>query len=172
MPGVLIDQVQGLADPLKNYQFLMNISPIRGANIVGNDVFSLRCTGTSMPGSSLGQVPVDLAGFQLRYPGRRMFEPTWSTQLVEGQDLAITQQLASWMKLIYDQRTGVASFKADISSIAVVEIYDDPNNVVGVRTLSGIWPLVDPGFGLSFAGAGAATPLNIVWSFDIWDDPD
>jgi hypothetical protein len=171
MPGVMIDEVQGLVDPLKSYQFLMNISPIRGQNIIGNDVLSLRCTATSLPGSNFSQIPVDLGGFTLNYAGRRTFGGDWTTTIIEGQDMGVILQIASWMKLIYNQTTGVGSFKADYEAIATVEMYDDPNSVIGVRTLYGIWPQVDPGIGnLSMSGGGSAVNYGINWSYDYWED--
>jgi hypothetical protein len=171
MPGVLIEDVTGLVDPLKTYQFLMNISPIQGVkNFIGNDVLSLRCTATSLPGSTIAQIPVDLGGFTVQYAGRRQFAHNWSTVIIEGQDMGVMLQLASWMKLIYNQFTGIGSFKADHSAQAVVEMYNDPNEVIGKRTLYGCFPIGDPGAALSMAGGGAAITLPITWSFDIWDD--
>jgi len=170
MPGVTIDEVQGLIDPLKSYQFLMNISPIRGQNHIGNDVLSLRCTATSLPGSTISPIGVDLGGFTLHYAGRRQFGGTWSTSIIEGQDMGVMLQISSWMKLIYDQTSGVGSFKADYEAIATIEMYDDPNSVIGVRTLYGVWPQADPGTPLSMAGGGSRIDYGITWSYDYWDD--
>lgn len=171
MSGVLIEEVEGLVDPLVEYQWLMNISPVRGQNIIGNDVLSLRCTSTGLPGSTIGQVDVPLGGYNLRYSGRRTFPNTWSTTLIEGQDLGIILQIASWMKLIYDQTTGVGVFKADYASIATIELFNNPNEVIGVRYIYGIWPQNDPGIArLSQAATNTPVTPTVNWSFDIWDD--
>jgi len=171
MPGVSIDQVQGLVDPLKQYQFLMNISPIRGQNIVGNDVFSLRCSATQRPGMQIPQVPVELAGFELMYAGRATFQHQWTTTLIEGQDMGVILQIASWMKLIYDKDTGTGSYKSDYSALATIEFYDDPGDVTNTMTIEGIWPTVDPGImNLNFASTNGRVDYTIVWSYDKWDD--
>jgi hypothetical protein len=171
MPGILVEQVEGLVDPLKSYQFRMNVSPVRGtANFIGNDVMSLRCTGTAFTGSTLPQIAVDLGGFHVQYNGMRMFSHTWVTTLIEDQELNISLQIASWMKLIYNQRTGVGNFKRDYASQATVEIFNDPDQVVGVRTLYGIWPTVDPDLLMAFAGGGTRIDKPVTWSFDYWDD--
>ena len=41
MPGVLIEQIQGLVDPYKQYQSLMTIAPIPGPTVIDTEVISL-----------------------------------------------------------------------------------------------------------------------------------
>jgi|SRR3954468_19324794 len=171
MPGVLVEQLEGLVDPLKSYQFRMNISPVRGtANFIGNDIMSLRCTGTNFPGSTIPQIGVDLGGYHLHYNGMRMFSYQWTTTLIEDQEVNISAQIASWMKLIYNQRTSVGNFKRDYASVGTIEVFNDPDDVVWTRSVYNIWPTVDPDVLFSFAGGGTRIDKPIVWSFDYWDD--
>jgi len=170
MPGVAVTSIEGLVDPFKQYQFMMFIGPIRGVtNFMGTDVMSLRCTATSLPGSTIPQVPVELAGFRLMYAGMRTFSHSWTTTLIEGQNQQVMLQLASWMKWCYNQRTGVSRFKADYQARGMVLTFDDPNTVTGQRNLYNIWPQGDPDKALSFA-SNNRQDISITWSFDYWDD--
>jgi hypothetical protein len=111
---VTINDVQGLVDPLKSYQFQMTVAAPKGG--ISSQILSLRCTATELPGISLDQVPVDLAGFTLIYSGRIKFSHTWTTTLVEGTDALIRTSIASWMKTAYNWITGVGANKVDIQS--------------------------------------------------------
>ena len=74
------------------------------------------------------------------------------------------------MQLVYNQATSVGSFKRDQASQATVEIFNDPYQVVGRRTLYGLWPTVDPDMLMTFAGGGTRMDKPITWSFDRWSD--
>jgi hypothetical protein len=169
MPGVVISQIQGLVDPFKQYQFLMMINPIPGPNVISSEILSMRCTATAIPGSTLPQIPVELGGYRLWYNGMRMFSGQWTTTLTEGNDVGVLRQLAEWMKFIYNQRTSLGNFKTAYQSQALVQMYNDPNEIVATRTLYGVWPTVDPDKPLSFA-ANARVDIPVTWSYDFWDD--
>jgi hypothetical protein len=163
---VTINDVQGLVDPLKGYQFQMTVAAPKGG--ITSQMLSLRCTATELPGISLDQVPVDLAGFTLVYSGRIKFSHTWRCTLVEGTDSVIRVSIASWMKLAYNWITGVGSNKVDIQSTAKIQMYDNPNNPVVANYLYGLFPIANPALALQMADSRALAP-DITWSFDYAD---
>lgn len=171
MPGVRVESIEGLADPFKQYQFMMFIAPVRGVrtDFLPVDVMSLRCHATSLPGSAIPQVPVELGGFRLMYAGMRQFSHSWTTTLIEGQNQQVMLQLASWMKLCYNQRTGLSTFKQNYQARGMILTFNDPNQTTGMRTLFNIWPQGDPDKALSFA-SNNRQDIQITWSFDYWDD--
>jgi hypothetical protein len=165
---VTIQDVQGLIDPQKGYQFQMLINPVRGSFSVSSQILSLRCTSTELPGIALDQVVVDLAGFTLEYAGRIRFQHTWTTTLVEGQDSGVRTTIASWMKLAYNWLTGKGSFKADIQATAKIQMFNDPGDPSVANYLYGIFPISNPAIALAMGDSRALTPA-ITWSFDYTD---
>jgi hypothetical protein len=163
---VTINDVQGLVDPLKGYQFQMTISPARGG--ISSQILSLRCTATELPGIALDQVPIDLAGFTLVYGGRIRFSHTWRTTLVEGTNSEIRIAIASWMKTAYNWITGVGANKTEIQSTAKIQMYDNPNNPIVANYLYGLFPIANPAIALQMAQSTAVAP-DITWSFDYCD---
>src|SRR5262245_1034482 len=146
---VTINDVQGLVDPLKGYQFQMTIAAPKGG--ISSQLLSLRCTATELPGIQLDAVSVDLAGFTLYYGGRIRFGHSWTTHLVEGTDSIIRTAIASWMKTAYNWITGVGANKADIQSTAKIQMYDNPNNPTVANYLYGVFPIANPALALQMA---------------------
>lgn len=163
---VTINDVQGLVDPLKGYQFQMTVAAPKGG--ISSQLLSLRCTATELPDIRLDPVPVDLAGFTLVYGGRIRFSHTWTTTLVEGTDSAIRVAIASWMKLAYNWITGAGANKVDIQSTAIIQMYDNPNNPTSRNTLYGVFPVGNPALALQMANSNALMP-SVTWSFDYFD---
>jgi hypothetical protein len=163
---VTINDVQGLVDPLKGYQFQMTVAAPKGG--ISSQLLSLRCTSTHLPQVGLDPVLVDLAGFTLVYSGRARFNHSWSTTLVEGTDSIIRVSISSWMKLAYNWITGVGANKTDIQSIAKIQMYDNPNNPTVAYYLYGVFPVANPVVALQMSDSRMIAP-DIQWSFDYWD---
>ncbi len=171
MPGITIEQVSALVDPLKGYQYRVIIAPLPAGLGAPVDIMSIRVTTATLPGSDIDPVETHLGGHTVRHAGRRRFSGTWTTTLVEGQDAQILKRLSSWQQMCYDQRTGKQAGKQNYQSRATIELYDDPGVVTFKRQLYGVWPQSVPDLSLDMNSSEAAI-MDITWAFDFWDDTD
>ena len=76
-------------------------------NIGGPDIgfpgFEFHCKGTSLPASTIGNIPVPYHGRQLMVPGDRTFGD-WTVTVFNDVDMIIRHNFESWMKLIQNHR--------------------------------------------------------------------
>jgi hypothetical protein len=69
-----------------------------GAGLPG---FQFHCKGTSMPGSTIGNIDVPFQGRQLKVPGDRTFAD-WTVTVFNDNGMAIRELFEDWMRTIQD----------------------------------------------------------------------
>lgn len=159
-----IEEIRGLAESLKGYQFKVTIAspPGEGASI---EVLQFRVQSSVLPGRTIDPVVTSLGGYDITDPGRIPGPRTWTTTFTEGTDVQILQRIDSWQKLCFDPETGVQGSRADVKRIALFELLDNAKNVTLSRQIVGIWPqdLTD----VPFDNASSENvAVDVTWSYD------
>ena len=72
------------------------------------DKFKFLCTGTSTPGSTVGEVTVPFRGRNLYVAGDRTFD-TWSTTIINDTDFLIYRGVEVWVDGMNDVETNQSS---------------------------------------------------------------
>jgi len=120
---ITIEEVRGLGEILKAYQWELNIiPPSLVAQTIGSDLIRLYADSASIPSIASGQIPVASGGHTVNYAGKAEYNQQWTVQLRAYEDLNTFRLLRDWHGLQWDRRTGAQYPKADYEAVAV-EVY-------------------------------------------------
>jgi len=120
---ITIEEVRGLGEILKSYQWELNIIPPSSvAATIGSDILRLYADSASIPAIGSGQIQVSSGGHTLNYAGKAEYSQQWSVQLRTYENLDTIRLLRDWHQLQWDRRTGAQYPKADYEAVAM-EVY-------------------------------------------------
>ena len=75
---------------------------------------SFMIKGASLPGSTIGEIPVPYRGRNLYVAGDRTFEP-WEITVINDVDFAIRNSFTSWLELITKAEGNITEFDTSSS---------------------------------------------------------
>ena len=127
------------------FEVQMQFPLIAGANPqVAMTKFSLMCRSTQIPGSSIGQVPVNFWGREIKLPGNRTFAE-WTVTVYNDEDYIIKNQFDRWMNSMNTHRTNLrvpgALAASGYSTDPVVNHYGKSGNIIQSWKLIGAFPV-------------------------------
>ena len=162
-----LEDISNIKDPLLTYNFGLIIPNIPGG---GNGLqLTLRCQSTVIPGMNIEPALLGLRGMELQYAGRHTYSHTLPVTYVEARDMITRQSMLRWMYFARDFRNNQGNFKAEYSTSADIELYDDKGTVIRTIRLFGVFPLGVDDLGLESSGSTiAAFSCNL--SYDYFRD--
>jgi hypothetical protein len=162
MANANIEEIRGLADPLRQYQFNMIVA---NPYFIDTRELTLRCSATSIPGFTQAKTSVILAGHEVHYAGRRTYSGTWSCTVLEGVNFSIYQGLRQWMNRQWETRSGRQFDKTQYETTAILEQLGNQRNVVSRHRIIGLFPEEVPEVPFSTESSEAVS-LDLTWSYD------
>ena len=138
-----------------------------GAIATGLDVrkASFLIKAASLPGQTLGEIPVPFRGRNLYVAGDREFE-AWETTVLNDTDFAIRNAIERWLNAINDTvtntgLTNVADYTADLT----VEQLDRDDTVLKSYILRNCMPQGTGAIELSYDTANAIEEFTVTWRY-------
>ena len=138
-----------------------------GAIATGLDVrkASFLIKAASLPGQTLGEIPVPFRGRNLYVAGDREFE-AWETTVLNDTDFAIRNAIERWLNAINDTvtntgLTNVADYTADLT----VEQLDRDDTVLKSYILRNCQPQSTGAIELSMDTANAIEEFTVSWRY-------
>jgi hypothetical protein len=166
MPRTSLQDVRSLPDPLFTYNWDVIVPSMPGTP--NSRAFTFKAMTTSIPGSLLEQVAVNLRGVELRYAGRENFSHSLAMTIHETRDVGTRDMLRRWQKIARDNRTNSGSYKNVYSTTVELVLYDDiPLEVKRIK-LVGAW--VENVDDASLDTASAAVSISCTFSYDYVDE--
>lgn len=156
-----------LPDPLIQHQFDLMIPNVPGGG--DGEGLQLRCQSTQLPGVSVETVTVALRGKELVYAGRQLFEKTLSVTFQETVDILVRNTMLNWLYFIVDERENTGNTKADYSTSATIQLYDESNSVIRTIKMFGVFPTEFAAVDLAGDSVGAVLP-SATFSYDWFED--
>jgi len=109
-----------------------------------NRKFSFMCKTASLPGSTIGQVPVFYFGRESKLAGNRTF-PELTLSIINDEDFAVRNAFEKWMNGINRHVSNVRDLWANNSlgytSQAIVKQYSKTGEVLKSYTFEGAFPV-------------------------------
>jgi len=162
MPKTSLQDIRALPDPLFTYQWDVYIATLPGT---GNSrSLTYKATSTSIPGSTLENVPVNLAGAELRYAGRQNYSHSFTLTLHETRDVGSLEMLRRWQRVARDNTLNTGTYKSVYATSVELVLYDDTNSEVRRITLIGCFPETIDDAALD--RASGAVSINCTLSYD------
>lgn len=138
-----------------------------GAIATGLDVrkASFLIKAASLPGQTLGEIPVPFRGRNLYVAGDREFE-AWETTVLNDTDFAIRNAIERWLNAINDTvtntgLTNVADYTADLT----VEQLDRDDTVLKSYIFRNAWPLTVAQIDLSTQTTNEIEEFEVTWRY-------
>jgi|TARA_B100001996_G_scaffold61952_1_gene44359 hypothetical protein len=148
-------------------QFRVTITPPSGIAI-GLDTrrTSFLCTGSNLPGSTLGEIAVPFRGRNIFVSGDRPAPDAWTTTFYNDTDFMIRNAMERWQNGIndYANNTGVTS-PADYQTDLFVEQLDRDDTVLKTYIFRNAYPLTIGEIALSSAEAGDLETFDVSWRY-------
>ena len=148
-------------------QFKVTITPPPGIAI-GLDVArtSFLVRGSSLPASTLGEIPVPFRGREIYIAGDRTTAETWNTTFLNDTDFMIRNAMESWINGINDaaDATGVtvpAAYQTDMQ----VEHLDRDNTILKTYIFRSAWPTTVSTIELTSEAAAAIETFDVTWRY-------
>lgn len=121
-----VKSINGLSDPLKQYQCKFHISRGIGTaaagGIIRSEDFELRATSWTYPGTTIKTVDTVIFNHYRKRPSLQDKSGTWHVSVVEDMYGSVLQSLQDWCDVIMNPATGVMSPSELYISMAAVEI--------------------------------------------------
>jgi len=109
-----------------------------------NRKLSFMCKTASLPGSTLGHIPVMYFGRETKLAGNRTF-PEWTLSILNDEDFAIRNAFEKWMNGINRHVTNVrdqwAGNSLGYATEALVKQFSKTGDVLKTYTFTGIFPV-------------------------------
>jgi len=119
----------------------------RGTADVKNALTS-SCTSVTMPGGTVNKTDLyGLGGLKYGYPTNVEYDNTLTMRFTEWQGAPIYKIIASWVKVMRDYRTGVATYNTKSNFAASMYYWTTAPDGVSVASaflFTGLFPLRDP----------------------------
>lgn len=131
-------ETQSVLDVLQSWNWDLVIPRIPG---VGDTrPLTYKCISTTIPGSQIEQVPLEIHGVKLNYAGRRVWGGTWEATFIESRDSNTRQQFLTWMDLMRSWVTNTGMYKSVYAVPIELALYDDLPTIVRSIKLVNAFP--------------------------------
>jgi hypothetical protein len=161
-----LQSVLTIADPMLSDNFELLFGTVPSVNGSGNtQALLLQCKTVVKPGMTIEQVTYDLFGHTVEFAGRLTYSHTMAIEFVENWQGTITRTLENWMSVARDPITQHGALKAQYTSDAILNIYNQLGNVSLSYKIINMFPTEIPD--LSFDGsASTALSVSATFSYD------
>ena len=157
-------QLQGGGARANQFRVILNTPSGIGTGISSATAqFMIRTA--SLPGQTIGEIPLQFRGRQLYLAGDREFE-TWTTTVLNDTDFAIRNGMERWMNGINNLQTNtgvtnVTEYTADM----VVQQLDRDDAILKQYTLTSCWPTAISAIDLNMDTASEIETFEITWRY-------
>jgi len=130
---------------------------------------SFLCTTASLPGMTIGEVPVAFRGRVLTIAGDRTFD-VWTTTVLNDTDFLVRNVVERWMNGIntLSDNSGLEN-PADYMVDATVDQMDRADNKIKTYTMRGIWPTTLTEIALGYDQNDAVETFDVTWRYQFFE---
>ena len=130
------------------------------------------CKTAQLPGSTVGVVPVQYFGRELKFAGNRTFTD-WTLQIINDEDFAIRNALESWMNAINSHagnvRNGSAASPTSYTVDAIVTQYGKTGDVLKTYKFVGMFPQDVAPIDLDWGSNDAIEEYAVTFAYQWWE---
>ncbi len=130
---------------------------------------SFMCKTAQLPGSTIGTVPVQYFGRELKFAGNRSFQD-WSITIINDEDFVIRNAFERWMNGINSHVTnsGLANPR-DYQADLMVEQLDKAGVTTKSYVIRGAFPTSVAAIELSYDTSDAIEEFTVEFQYQYWD---
>jgi hypothetical protein len=134
--------------------------------------FTFMCKTSALPGATIGSVPVQYFGRELKFAGNRTFAD-WTVTVINDEDFIIRNAFERWMNGINSHNLNIRSPLAlnplDYTRDGEVIQYGKTGNVIKKYRLVGAFPTDVSQIDLDWGSNDAIEEYTVTFSYQWWD---
>jgi len=127
---------------------------------------------SQLPGSSIGTVPVNYFGRELKFAGNRTFAD-WSLTIINDEDFTVRNSLESWMNAINSNTSNVRSPAAvrpsSYTTDAVVTQYGKTGDILKTYSFVGLFPVDLAPIELDWGSNDTMEEFQVTFAYQYWE---
>jgi hypothetical protein len=156
-----------LPDAAQTWNFDLIFPFIPGAN--DSQTLTVRCKTTSLPGSKIEGIDIELHGVKKREAGRAQYDHTFTFMLMETVGFDSYTKLRQWRDRTRSWKNNTGADSAEYKVNAELDLYDNQGNTTKTIVINGCW--LEEIANVDFNGAeSAGVEISATLSFDFLDD--
>lgn len=130
------------------------------------------CKTAQLPGSTIGTVPVQYFGREIKFAGNRTFAD-WSVTIINDEDFQIRNGLEQWSNKINSFEGNLRTFGGSSPLLykqdATVSQYGKTGNVIRQYTFHGIYPMDISAIALDWNATDQIEEFQASFMYDYWE---
>jgi hypothetical protein len=170
MPDItLADFKANLKDAARPNRFLVTLTPPPGVGGASNEEMAYIIKAASLPGRTIGEVPLSWQGMQAKVAGDPVFDP-WDVTFVNDYDMKAKKTMDDWLELVVNQttneRTEQSEYKAEL---LVKQLGRTLSEVLGEYKIIGAFPTIMAPLDLAFETTDTAGEFTVTFTYDYFE---
>ena len=129
------------------------------------------CKTAQLPGSTVGVVPVQYFGRELKFAGNRTFAD-WTLTIINDEDFVVRNSIESWMNSINSNvsnvRAPAASRPAGYTTDATVTQYGKTGGVIKQYKFIGMFPIDITPIDLDWGSNDTIEEYTVTFAYQYW----
>lgn len=141
--------------------------------LVASRQLSFFCHTSQLPGSTLGQVPIQYFGREVKIAGNRTF-PDWTLTVYADEDFTTRKAFEQWMAAINTHttnlRAGNARSTLTYGCDARVDQYAKTGEIIKSYKYVGCWPVDLSPIDVAWASNDSIAEYTVTLAYQYWTD--
>ena len=129
------------------------------------------CKTAQLPGSTVGVVPVQYFGRELKFAGNRTFQD-WTITVINDEDFVIRNAMEQWMSSINSHagniRSSTAYVPSQYSTDAAVTQYGKQGDILKEYQFVGLFPVDIAPIDLDWGSNDSIEEYAITFAYQYW----
>lgn len=163
-----IEETSQMTDPAKGFMFELIFENLFGEGGITGEQIELRAQSYTLPGESVSETSMSLAGYERRDSGLVTKGGDWSTQIIETQNYDTIKRFESWIDIMHDYSSGVTGLSSEYKTDIQINALNAKKEVILKRKLRRAWPknISEMTYG---PRDDKAINVRITWRYDWWE---
>lgn len=170
MPEISLEAFKAnLKDAARPNRFVLTLTPPAGIGPGTNEELAYIAKAASLPGRTIGEVPLNWQGMAAKLAGDPVFDP-WDVTFVNDYDMKAKKTLDNWLQFVVDQTTNVRTVQQDYKAeILIRQIGRTLDDNLGEYKLIGAFPTIMAPVDLSFDTTDTAGEFTVTFAYDYFE---
>lgn len=129
------------------------------------------CKSASLPGSSVGQVPLQYFGREVKLAGNRTF-PEWTIQILNDEDFAVRNGFEKWLaginSHVSNMRAQWAANSLGYTTDATVKQYGKKGDTLKTYKFVGLFPVDVSQIDLDWGANDTIEEYSVTFAYQYW----
>jgi hypothetical protein len=139
-----------------------------------SEKFSFMCRASSLPGSTVNQVPMMYFGRELKFSGNRTF-PEWSVTIINDEDFSLRDAFEKWMHAlnshVTNRRSNVAINNADYQADGFITQYAKNQDITREKRYKfvGLFPIDVSPIEVDWGANDTIEEFAVTFAYQWWE---